>query len=85
MTNLKISVPDSLKEFIDAEAARGGYPTAGDYLCALVQEEHERQAQAHLEELLAEGVASNAREMTPDDWTRIRDEIHERHARRSAQ
>ena len=42
MTTVTISLPDSLKDFLEAEVARGGYPTPSDYLRALIQEEHER-------------------------------------------
>ena len=82
MTTVTVSLPDSLKDFLDAEAARGGYATPGDYLRALIQEEHERLAQAHLEELLAEGLQSEASEMTSEDWNSIRSDVHERHTRR---
>lgn len=83
MTTVTVSLPDSLKDFLDAEAARGGYATPGDYLRALVQEEHERLAQTHLEELLAEGLQSEASEMTSEDWNNTRHDVHERHASRA--
>jgi antitoxin ParD1/3/4 len=83
MTTVTVSLPDSLKDFLDAEAARGGYATPGDYLRALVQEEHERLAQAYLEELLMEGLQSEASEMTSEDWKSIRRDVHERHASRA--
>ena len=85
MTTVTISLPDSLKDFLEAEVARGGYPTPSDYLRALIQEEHERQALVRIEELLKEGLESEASEMTSEDWNGIRHEVHERHARRKGQ
>jgi len=84
MTTVTISLPDSLKDFLEAEVARGGYPTASDYLRALIQKEHERQALVRIEELLKEGLESEASEMTSEDWNGIRHEVHERHAKRLA-
>ena len=82
MTTVSASLPDSLKDFLNAEAARGGYSTPGDYLRALIQDEHERLAQAHLDELLAEGLQSEASEMTSEDWNSIRHDVHAGHASR---
>jgi len=82
MTNVTVSLPDSLKDFLDAEVARGGYSTPSDYLRVLIQQEQERQA--HLEQLVREGLQSEVSEMTPEDWESIRDDVHQRHAEHHA-
>ncbi len=43
MSTLTISLPDNVHAFIEEQVANGAYPTASDYLAALVSEDHERR------------------------------------------
>ena len=52
MTNINISVPESLKSFIDYEIVEGGYSSASEYLQQLIIEEAQRKSKASLEEFL---------------------------------
>lgn len=72
-TELTISLPQPLKDFIDARVAEGAYETPSDYVRKLVQEAHERAAEERLERLLLEGIKSGpATPMTKADWDEIR-------------
>ncbi len=55
MTTMNISLPDSLKSYVDAQVAARGYGSASEYLRDLIRRERDRQ---HLRELLLEGAAS---------------------------
>ena len=55
MTTLNISLPDSLKDFVDEQASRGGYGTSCEYVRELIQQEQDRQ---QLRGLLLAGAAS---------------------------
>ncbi|MEY3402957.1 MAG: hypothetical protein RLZZ86_2573 [Cyanobacteriota bacterium] len=52
MTNINISVPESLKSFIDQQIAEGGYSSVSEYLQQLIIQEARRKSKVTLEELL---------------------------------
>ncbi|WP_286394204.1 type II toxin-antitoxin system ParD family antitoxin [Pseudanabaena mucicola] len=68
MTTVNISIPDSMKAFIDEQVAKGGYSTTSEYIRQLLRQEAERVAQARLETLLLEGLDSGEPIEINDDW-----------------
>jgi antitoxin ParD1/3/4 len=68
MTTVNISVPDSMKVFIDEQVAKGGYSTTSEYIRQLLRQEAERVAQVRLETLLLEGLDSGEPIEINDDW-----------------
>jgi antitoxin ParD1/3/4 len=58
MTTITISLPKSLKQFVDARVAGKGYGDASEYFCSLLREAQQAEADARLEALLLEGLAS---------------------------
>jgi antitoxin ParD1/3/4 len=65
MADLQISLPDSIRQYVDAQVASGRFPTVHDYLGALVQADEQTQRAAEqfsensqLATLLEEGLAS---------------------------
>ena len=81
MTTLNVSLPDTLRDFLEERVAQGGYPTASDYLRDLVQEDQRRKAQDRLDALLQEGLDSGPETpMTTQDWDDIRREVQRRTA-----
>ncbi len=83
MTTVTISLPETLKEFIDAQVANGGFGTVSEYFRTLLREDQKRTAQEKLETMLFEGLRSEASEMTPEDWEDIRREVRIRHEARA--
>ena len=80
MTDIHISLPESMREFVEEQAAQGGYETANEYLLALIRDAQKRKAQERLEALLLEGLESGpATAMTDDDWDDLRRRFDERH------
>jgi antitoxin ParD1/3/4 len=81
MTTLNISLPDSMRTFIEQRVAQDGYSTASEYIRQLVREAQKLAAQKRLETLLMEGLESGpSREMTAEDWEELRRRVWERHA-----
>lgn len=76
---ITISLPESLKSFIESQVSSQGFGTVSEYVRSLVRDEQKRTAQKRLESLLLEGLHSEASEMTENDWTDIREEIRRRH------
>ena len=71
---MTISIPDSVKELVDQEVAGGAFPTAEDYISALVEADQKRKGLERLEALIIEGLDSPSSEMTAQDWEDIRRE-----------
>ncbi len=55
---IHISLPESLKEYMDERVAEEHYSTFSDYIRALVREDQKRYAEERLEKLLLEGLES---------------------------
>jgi antitoxin ParD1/3/4 len=58
MTTVTISLPDSLREFIDREVANKGYGNVSEYVRGLLRDAQKKEVDARLESLLLEGLAS---------------------------
>jgi antitoxin ParD1/3/4 len=80
MTTLSVTLSESLKEFVEAQAAAGNYASAGDYVLALLREAQKRQAWAKVEALVLEGLNSGeAVEVTEEYWEAKRRRLGERY------
>ena len=55
MSTMNISLPESLKAFVDEQVSQRGYGTSSEYVRELIRKDQERQ---HLRGLLLEGAAS---------------------------
>ena len=81
METMNISLPESLKGFVDSRVKAGGYSSVSEYVRDLVQED--RQTQENLEALLLEATRSGpGREFTKADWETLRRELVKRLAKR---
>ncbi|MFO8236912.1 MAG: type II toxin-antitoxin system ParD family antitoxin [Prochlorococcaceae cyanobacterium] len=55
MATMNVSLPDSLKTYVDEQVDRGTYGTASEYIRDLIRKDQER---ATLRALLIEGISS---------------------------
>ena len=56
--SMNISLPESMKSFVDEQVRSGGYGSASEYVRGLVRRDQKERAQARLEALLLEGLES---------------------------
>jgi antitoxin ParD1/3/4 len=56
MATLTVSLPDSMKGWIEDQVGEGGYASAGDYLSDLIRQDQERLEE--LRRIVDEGLAS---------------------------
>ena len=79
MQSLMIILPDSLKTFVEEQAAKEGFPSASEYLEALVREVQKRKARKELEDQLLEGLHSGGEDLTVDDqfWEELHNQLDE--------
>ena len=65
MRTMNISLPDSLKSYIDEQVAERGFGTASEYMRDLIREDRERQ---RLRKLLLDGAESGPAVVADDDY-----------------
>lgn len=77
MTTMNVSMPKSLRKYVESEVKRGGYSSASELFREMVRQrkEEKKRSLARLEELLVEGLESGpATEWTAGDFQRIREQ-----------
>jgi antitoxin ParD1/3/4 len=83
MTTVTISLPDSLKAFIDRQLATKGYGNVSEYFRSLLRDAQQAEEDARLEALLLEGLAGGEDiPPTREFWTELKTEarhIAEKH------
>jgi antitoxin ParD1/3/4 len=77
MNTINISLPDSVKAYLEKQVASGNYNNISDYIWELiVQDQKRKTAKERLEELLLEALDSGeATPMTDIDWEQIRQTV----------
>jgi antitoxin ParD1/3/4 len=78
MTTVTISLPESLKAFIDQQLATKGYGNVSEYFRSLLRDAQKEEENARLETLLLEGLAGGADiPVTPEFWKDLKVEARE--------
>ncbi|MGA3189688.1 MAG: ribbon-helix-helix domain-containing protein [Bryobacteraceae bacterium] len=77
MTTVTISLPESLKAFIDRQLATKGYGNVSEYFRSLLRDAQREEEDARLEALLLEGLASGEDiPLTREFWKDLKAEAH---------
>jgi antitoxin ParD1/3/4 len=85
MTSVTISLPESLKAFVNMQLATGSYGNVSEYFRTLLREAQQKEQDAKLEMLLLAGLASgDAGSVTPKFWRELKAEAAEISARHQA-
>jgi antitoxin ParD1/3/4 len=78
-TTLTISLPEPMRQFIEAQVNSKGFGNVSEYFRSLVREAQEREEKARLESLLLEGLSTGSEvEVTPEFWADLRAEAAQR-------
>lgn len=68
MATMNVSLPDPMKEWVEAQTETGRYSNASDYVRDLIRRDQERAAAiAELQRLVDEGLASGVSDSSKDD------------------
>ena len=71
MATMNVSLPDPMKDWVEAQARTGRYSNASDYVRDLIRRDQERSDKiAHMQRLVTEGVTSGISEQSMDDIER---------------
>ena len=65
MSTMNISLPDSLKAFVDEQVATRHYGTSSEYIRELIRKDHDLQ---QMRKLLVEGAESSQTGVADDDY-----------------
>ena len=84
-TSMNISLPETMKEFVDEQVQSGGYGSASEYIRELVRRDQKERTEARLEALLLEGLNSgDAVPITPEFWGKLRSDLNARRAKKKS-
>lgn len=68
MTTMNISLPDSMKAWVESRSQHGRYSNASDYVRDLIRQDRDREeALSELRVLIQQGIDSGASEQSFDD------------------
>jgi antitoxin ParD1/3/4 len=68
MATMNVSLPDAMKDWVEAQAQTGRYSNASDYVRDLIRRDQERAEQLHeLQKLITEGVESGISDRSISD------------------
>jgi antitoxin ParD1/3/4 len=81
-TTMNISLPETLRAYVDERVAEGSYANASDYVRALIREDRLKRAKASLEAKLLEGLASPLEAATEEYWRRLEADARARISKR---
>ncbi|MBK7898640.1 MAG: type II toxin-antitoxin system ParD family antitoxin [Azonexus sp.] len=76
MSTMNISLPDSLKSFVDDQVAQRGYGTCSEYVRELIRKDQERLDLRNL--LLAGAVSAPAAPVTTAYFSGLRGRVRQR-------
>ena len=80
MASLNISLPQTMKDFVEGQVRSAGFSTPSEYIRALIRHDQKRRTEEKLEALLLEGLQSGEPiEITPEHWERKRAQLIARH------
>lgn len=68
MATMNVSLPDSMKDWVEAQTRTGRYSNASDYVRDLIRRDQERAEKiARMQALVTEGLESGISDQTMDD------------------
>lgn len=87
MTNMNVSLPEPMRDWIEGQIREGRYGNASEYVRELIRRDQERYQEAELDRKLLQALDSLDRgkgiEITPEYWERKRRQLQERARRRT--
>jgi len=79
METVSVTLPESIKQYVEDQVAKGGYGSVSDYMRHLVETDQREQARAALESEVLKGLNSGeSTPMTSEVWRAIREETERR-------
>ena len=84
LASLNISLPQSLKDYVEHQVQEGGYSTPSEYLRDLLRQDQKRRVEEKLEALLLDGLNSGEPiEVSEEYWENKRRQLIARHSKQA--
>jgi len=74
---LNISLPASMRSWVDEQVERSGFGTASEFIRALIRDAQARDERERIDAKLRSAMQSEAKEMTADDWKDVERRVFE--------
>jgi Arc/MetJ-type ribon-helix-helix transcriptional regulator len=78
LTSFTVSLPRSQKEYLQQQAVAAGCSTPSEYVRRLIHADQKARAKEELEAKLLAALDTPAREMTPETWAELKDQVRSR-------
>ncbi|MDJ0535910.1 MAG: type II toxin-antitoxin system ParD family antitoxin [Xenococcaceae cyanobacterium MO_207.B15] len=79
MKSMNVSLPDTMRDYIEQQVKAGGYGSVSEYIRDLIRQDQKRKAKEDLETLLLQGLDSGtATPMSDGDWAEIRQAVRDK-------
>ena len=82
LTSMTVSLPASQKDYVRVQATASGCSTPSEYIRRLIHADQKAHEQEELERRILEGLDSPAREMTAEEWSKLRTTLRSQLTRR---
>jgi len=77
--SLNISLPESMRDWVDDQVRHGGYGTVSEYFRYLIRDEQKRATREQIDaKLLAAIESGEPIQVTPEYWDGFREEAQQR-------
>jgi antitoxin ParD1/3/4 len=84
LTSFTVSLPRSLKDYLQAQSVQTGCSTPSEYIRRLLYADQREREKERLEQALLKGLSSPAHEMTPARWNALKQRVLKTAAQRRA-
>ncbi len=84
MPTMNISLPESMRDFVEAQVANSGYNSTSEYFRELVRADQKRLAKEELERMLLGSMREPGKAMTRGSWQELRKTARNRPRARAA-
>lgn len=82
LTSMTVSLPSTQKDYVREQAAATGCSTPSEYIRRLIHADQKAHEQEALEIKILEGLDSPAREMTGKEWSKLRQTLRAKLAKK---
>jgi len=82
LTSMTVSLPSTQKDYVREQAAATGCSTPSEYIRRLIYADQKAHGQEDLELKILKGLDSPAREMTGKEWSKLRQTLRTKLAKK---
>jgi antitoxin ParD1/3/4 len=74
-STMNISLPDTMKAFVENTVSTEGYGTASEYIRELIRTDQKRKELERLEQVLAKAIEGEPAELNDEVWNSLKDRV----------